>query len=173
MSESEIESERVSESAFWRFSLWYYQIPGIARACLAWQDNHGADVNILLFVIFLGDAGRYLSVDDIHRIDRSVTEWRARAVQPLRDLRRLLKDGLQPVASAHSEALRNNLKACELHAEQLQQEALERLFPVASVGTPGRSIDTVRNNISAYATLLGSVPGGLVEVLAASVTPRL
>jgi len=41
------------ESPFWRFSLRFYSRPGVAAACLALQDEAGADVNLMLFLLFL------------------------------------------------------------------------------------------------------------------------
>ena len=50
-------------SPFWRFSLATYRKPGVADACLALQDGCGVDVNVLLFVTWLGTQGRRLDAD--------------------------------------------------------------------------------------------------------------
>ena len=41
-------------SRFWDFSLEIYAKPGVAQACLALQDECGADVNLLLFCCWAG-----------------------------------------------------------------------------------------------------------------------
>ena len=45
-------------ASFWAFSLEFYARPGVAEACLALQDRHGLDVNILLLCCWLGWSGR-------------------------------------------------------------------------------------------------------------------
>src|SRR6202000_1576818 len=42
------------ESRFWTFSLAVYADPAVQRECLALQDDHGVDVNLLLFCAFVG-----------------------------------------------------------------------------------------------------------------------
>ena len=45
----------------WDFSLRVYRAPGVSDWCLALQDGHGADVNILLWAAWLGAAGLLLT----------------------------------------------------------------------------------------------------------------
>src|SRR5665213_163755 len=44
--------------SFWRFSQDFYALPGVAPACLALQDGHGRDVNLVLYGCWLGMSGR-------------------------------------------------------------------------------------------------------------------
>jgi uncharacterized protein (TIGR02444 family) len=39
------------DDPFWRFSLDLYGRPGVAPACLALQDEAGADVNLVLYLL--------------------------------------------------------------------------------------------------------------------------
>ena len=121
------------ESAFWQFSLAFYARPGVAAACLELQDNAGADVNVMFYVLFLATQRRQIERDDAAHIDASIKAWREIAVVPLRTLRRRLKTGVEPIAAADSEALRSAVKRIELEAERIEQEWLERSVP-ASVG---------------------------------------
>ena len=45
------------DSAFWRFSLELYARDGVPAACLALQDREGADVNLVLLALWLGESG--------------------------------------------------------------------------------------------------------------------
>ena len=142
------------ESAFWQFSLRFYGRPGVPELCLALQDEHGIDVNLLFLLIFLAKQGRRLSVDEIRAIDREIAPWRTNVVQPLRALRRQLKDGFPLVEAAANDALRSEIKRCELQAEKLQQEMMERRFTVGAAGAPCDVRAAAAANIAAYGALL-------------------
>jgi hypothetical protein len=43
---------------FWEYSLSHYVREGVADACLALQDGHGLDVNMLLYGAWLGSMGQ-------------------------------------------------------------------------------------------------------------------
>ncbi|WP_417617111.1 TIGR02444 family protein [Oceanisphaera sp.] len=42
---------------FWQFSEQHYARPGVAQACLQLQDEHGANVNLLLLLLMLEERG--------------------------------------------------------------------------------------------------------------------
>src|SRR5216683_1844224 len=71
------------ESLFWRFSLRFYSRPSVAAACLALQDEAGADVNLMLFLLFLAEHKRQVTREDIARLDSTVRRWRDCVVKPL------------------------------------------------------------------------------------------
>jgi uncharacterized protein (TIGR02444 family) len=154
-----------SESAFWRFSLRFYARDGVAPLCLALQDQHGIDVNILFLLIFFSLQRRRLSSEDTQKMDGASAAWRTRAVQPLRALRRDLKIGMTGMSAQTTEALRNDIKRCELHAERLQQEMLEHMFPVATTGTPSSIQEAAAANIAAYSTVISKTSGVLPDDL--------
>src|SRR3954451_15993160 len=112
-----------TESPFWRFSLEFYRREGVAPACLALQEAAGADVNLLLLLLWCARDGRRLAAADIAEIDALCAPWRAVAVVPLRDMRRGLKAPPALVRGAAAEAFRGKIKAVELEAERLQQQA--------------------------------------------------
>lgn len=150
-------------SAFWQFSLRFYQQPAVPPVCIALQDQQGVDVNFLFFILYLARNGRRLSLGEVQRIDASIRDWRLRIVQPLRAIRRELKTGIAPVAIADSAALRSAIQRDELLAERLQQEALEREFPLSSTGSAASPPAAATANIAAYGTLLGAVGGALPD----------
>jgi uncharacterized protein (TIGR02444 family) len=152
---------RKSDSAFWRFSLRFYARDGVAPLCLSLQDQHGIDVNLLFLLLFLAYQQRRVTPAEAQEIDHAAAAWRIRAVQPLRALRRDLKNGVAGMDATATEALRNEIKRCELHAERLQQEMLERSFPAASTGVTSTVKEAAPANIAAYGAVLGSVNGAL------------
>jgi uncharacterized protein (TIGR02444 family) len=154
-----------NDSAFWRFSLRFYARKGVAPLCLALQDQHGIDVNLLFFILFLSLQGRRLTPADVRRFDQAAAAWRARAVLPLRALRRDLKSGVAPMDIETTAALRAEIQRCELQAERLQQEMLECLFPPASVGAACSVAEAAAANVAAYGAIIGGLPDALVNEL--------
>ncbi len=153
------------DSAFWRFSLRFYAREGVAPICLALQDQHGVDVNLLFLLLFLASNQRRLTTAEVQRIDHASAAWRTRAVQPLRALRRDLKTGVASMDAQASEALRAEIKRCELHAERLQQEMLERTFPAATVGEVCAVKQAAAANLAAYGAVIGALPADAVQTL--------
>ncbi|MFC7333345.1 TIGR02444 family protein [Rhodocista pekingensis] len=111
----------------WRFSLAVYARPDVAPLCLALQDGHGADVNLLLWAAWLALVhGHTLTPGDLAAAEAAVAPWREGVVRPLRAVRRTLK-APEPPLPAGAGALRERIKAAELEAERLQQQVLDGL----------------------------------------------
>jgi uncharacterized protein (TIGR02444 family) len=130
---------------FWRFTLAYYARPGVSEACIALQDEHGFDVNLVLFCLWVGWSGRgRLSDAALADAETAARPWRTGVVVPLRSVRRVLKGS--PVPGA--EALRERVKAAELEGERLQHGILAALAPARG---PGRDqIGDAAANLGAY-----------------------
>jgi uncharacterized protein (TIGR02444 family) len=130
--------------AFWRFSLAFYQRPGVAAACLDLQDRFGRDVNLLLFACWVGISGRgRLSVADFASAEAQLEPWRRSVVEPLRTVRRLVKE------ESDSGELHAALQAVELKAERHSQNRLETLVPAAGQG-PETRLDDALANLTLY-----------------------
>jgi uncharacterized protein (TIGR02444 family) len=127
------------DSPFWRFSLGFYGRPGVAAACLALQDRHGADVNLILLALWLGTLGHRLDRPTGDRLARLARRWQMPALGPLRRVRRLLKRriaaGCLPWPEA-VEAVRGRLAAVELELEQVEQLLLEASAGPAAPASP-------------------------------------
>src|SRR5216683_2585181 len=93
-----------SGSPFWRFSLQFYRLPGVAAACIKLQEEAGVDVNLLLFLLWHGALGRRLSVAEVERLAQKIAAWRDLAVVPLRAIRRALKSAPALVEAGAAEA---------------------------------------------------------------------
>ena len=117
----------------WDFALGVYAQPGVAPALLRLQDECGADICLILFLLWRG-AGCHAQAD------AAIASWRAQVVHPLRAVRRALPPG----------DLRDRVKADELESERLQLLTLERLAP----DLPAQM--TAAEAMAAYATYLGT-----------------
>jgi uncharacterized protein (TIGR02444 family) len=145
-----------TDTPFWRFSLNYYRQAGVAEACIALQDDSGVDVNLMLFLLWLAASGRQLSVEDVKALDEAVRSWRDLTVIPIRKLRRKLKDAPTLVEAGKQEAFRTKIKAIELEAERLQQDALYGRSRSAPRGSEARPPAAARANLAAYERVLGA-----------------
>ena len=153
-------------SAFWDFSLRFYARPGVAAACLDLQDEAGADVNVVLYLLFLASQGRQLAKTEVTEIDNLVAVWREQVVRPLRSARRHLKNAAAPFAGDTAVRLRNAIKRSELEAERIQQLTIEQAFPCATFGSAAAAPPgAARANLDAYAAHLGGLPATAARVL--------
>ena len=142
-----------SGSPFWRFSLRLYRLPGVAEACIKLQEDAGCDVNLLLFLLWHAVHGRRLATQEIERLEQDIAPWRDRTVVPLRAVRRALKSPPALVEAGTTEAFRTRIKAVELEAERLQQEAMYARVREALLGEAAPSVaQAARANVGAYGT---------------------
>ena len=126
-------------SAFWRFSLDFYQRPGVAAACLALQDRHRVDVNLLLLAIWLGTVGHRLDPAAGRYLGRLGAHWQRPLVTPLRRVRRRLKQRRASPQLPWPEVIelcRGRLAEIELALEQAEQLLLERAVGSIRPGKP-------------------------------------
>ncbi len=160
------DEQPATETPFWRFSLNFYRQPGVSDACIALQDDCGVDVNLLLFLFWLASDDRQLSADEVKKLDDNVRDWRNLTIVPIRDARRKLKGAATLVAPGKQEAFRTKVKAIELDAERLQQEALYELTRSGPLGADAAPPAAARANVAAYEGVMGvSFPKQSVDVL--------
>jgi uncharacterized protein (TIGR02444 family) len=148
-------------SAFWDFSLDIYARPGVAAACLALQDRHGLDVNLLLACLFLGTQGRVLSRAALEQAMDEVEALHARVIRPLRAARRELKRQVEGggVMADALVRLRAQLKAAELDAEHIEQLMIEAVLAPAETA-PGAPVSACHGNLNAYLAAMRVHPDG-------------
>ena len=159
----------VSKSPFWQFSIKFYAVPGVAQACIELQDQANVDVNILFYLLWNATQGRAFNAADVTEIEHRIGPWRDVAVIPIRNIRRALKVPPPVIEPAAAEGLRTRIKAVELEAERLQQEALYGLAESSRLGRPAPSkADAAQDSISSYQGVIGPFPPGpLATVLSA------
>ena len=158
MSES-IAREPPEKSPFWRFSVTFYAAPGVAPACIELQDKAGVDVNVLFFLLWNATERRALNAAEISEIEHAIGPWRDMAVVPIRNVRRALKTPPSVMSPDAAESLRTRVKAVELEAERLQQEALYGLAKSGPLGRPTASpAEAARDSVSSYQGVIGPFP---------------
>jgi uncharacterized protein (TIGR02444 family) len=119
--------------SLWGWALVAYERPGTAEACLRLQDDFGQNTSYLLWAWWARATDEGL----LARAAAAARAWDETALKPLRAVRRSLKTACPPVADDAREALREEVKAAELHAERVLVETLERLGGGPGVGASG------------------------------------
>ena len=102
----------------WRFTVEMYGRDGVAPLFLTLQERCGLDVNMMLFMFYLGQKGR--APHSISALEMAVKDWRDKVIIPLRQTRRYLKNQSRETA----QALRQKVKSDELQAERIEQHIL-------------------------------------------------
>ena len=138
------------DNPFWSFSLAVYAAPGVSAECLALQDASGIDVNVLLFCAWLGATKRsVLTLEDFAAVEAAVEPWRDTVIQPMRGVRRGIK-AMPDSTNDDVAALRKDVAAVELRAEQIEQAMLYRAMPALSAPTAAATAESAtRRNVSA------------------------
>ena len=109
------ESNKGKRNPFWQFSLDYYAKPGVQAICLKLQNEHEADVNVLLYALWLAGQGRVLCMSELLRSEELVEVQAA-----VRDLREYRSHQRGKVNSQ----VYQQLKDRELQAEKIVQDVL-------------------------------------------------
>jgi len=155
------ESALTRKSPFWRFSVKFYAAHGEAQACIELQDRAKVDVNVLFFLLWNATQNRALDHTAVAELDRMIGAWRDATVIPLREIRRTLKAPPPVMAPAAAEGFRTRIKAVELEAERLQQEALYELARSSRLGQPSASpAKAAQTSIDGYQAIIGPFPPG-------------
>ena len=150
---------RRAPNPFWRYSLRVYRQDGVEQACLALQDDYGADVNLLLFCGWVASEGRCLDGRRLRRAVARVRDWQSRVIVPLRQARRAHKRlaGAAGPASDSARSQHRRLLALELELECVEQSLLAEL--AASWPQRRRALppaEAARANLARYLQLLSS-----------------
>ena len=159
-------NDPVRKSPFWRFSIKFYGVPCVAQACIDLQDQANVDVNILFFLLWNATQGRTYNKADVAEVERQIGAWREMAVVPIRNVRRALKSPPPVLTPDAAESLRTRVKAVELEAERLQQEALYDLAQSSRLGRPAPSpAQAARKSVEAYQAVLGPMPAAPLDIV--------
>ncbi len=146
----------------WEFSLYHYARPGVSDACLNLQDEHGANVNIVFWVMWLGFRGQLLEAAQLVQAQRKVHSWDQHYLLPLRQLRRRLKVEFG-TSDKSIEAVRSQIKQAELLAEKHLQKLLETV-PGSPVPSAADHATVMARNLRVYLYTL-AVSENLVDSL--------
>jgi uncharacterized protein (TIGR02444 family) len=154
---------------FWTFSLGYYRGAGVSEACLELQDNCGVDVNVVLFLLWQASQRRRLAAADVKALADKVWPWQVEVIGPIRALRRRLKSNAPLLDKGPAELFRTKIKAIELEAERLQQDAMAALAAGLKTDSAASAEAAARASIAAYESALGrSFTAAAVDTLIAA-----
>jgi len=143
----------------WAFALRFYARPGVAAACLALQDDAGADVCLVLHLLHLATGRMTATPASVAALDATARPWREAVVHPLRGVRRWLRQ-----SSDETDGLREAVKAAELDAERrLLTMLAEHKAATQPAASPEEAAET---SLHAYADLLGQDRAIMTPLLA-------
>src|SRR5207244_4570716 len=110
---------------------------------------------------------RAFAAADVAALEARIGGWREATVVPLRAVRRALKSPPGLVAPGTAEAFRTRIKAVELEAERLQQEAMYELAATSPLGRAVTSgAEAARLNVAAYASMRAiAFPSAAVDTI--------
>ena len=145
-----------ASEGFWDFSVRTYRTEGVPDACLSLQDEHGADVNMLLYCCWVGAYKGKFDQALFDSCSEFSSRWADKVVKPLRSARTWMKHAGCEAESVPTEAcmkLRDDIKSVEFAAEKMQQEVLESLVSVEAMRDD--ALDGVIANLLCYAEYAG------------------
>ncbi len=105
-------------AAFWQFSLAFY--PNHQPLFLQLQDQHQANINLLLCLCWLSRQQRQLTTAQLTQIIAAIEPVNQHVTVPLRQIRRNLP--------ANTLQFKPAILAVELQAEQAEQQAIARVL---------------------------------------------
>jgi len=110
MTKNDSEKEIRLENSLWDYACQVYSQAGVEAELLALQDDHGADINLILQAMWLASEGKVWTQTCI---PNDYEKWMEEQVLPLRQMRRSMKADW-----AGYEDFRQQVKKLELKAEQ-------------------------------------------------------
>ena len=145
---------------FWDFSLALYGRPAVAPACLALQDEHGADVNVLMWCCWIGASGRgVVEPAELDTVLAAVRWWQDDVVMPLRHVRRRLKGVSSTAPEDVVETVRKRIAKVEIDTEHVQQLMLSAMArPARATRAAERRAGDAARNLKRYVAALGAAP---------------
>ncbi|KAB7623989.1 TIGR02444 family protein [Alkalilimnicola sp. S0819] len=114
----------------WNFAVAVYERDGVKAACLRVQARYGVSISTLFAAVWTGSHGYgRLGATELEDTARRATEWHRDVIQPIRALRRQLRQ--QPPQGVEDETyrLRKQLLERELDAERIEQKLFLMDFP--------------------------------------------
>lgn len=165
----------------WDYATRVYGRGKAQDACLALQDRHGLDVNVMLFCCWVASSGRGTFRDgELDQALQAVADWRDNAINALHGLKLYLKGDVRPAPKTLSDDLRRVVVECELHAEHIEVLMLHAAMTRVGTGTFDRlqQIEDSLANLFAYLARVGISTddddlGALIEILIAAFPDEL
>lgn len=141
------------DNPLWKYACQVYSQLGVEAALLELQDEHGADINLILQALWLASEGQEWTKACI---PNDYSQWMTEQVLPLRQMRRSIKIEWVEQRGAGYEDFRQQVKKLELKAEQY---ALAILFDKGLNEAVIEPEVALLNNLNALAQQFGLVAG--------------
>lgn len=110
------------QQTVWALMLKLYEANGVQPVCLQLQDQYGVGVSALLSVMILGYLGEPpLSQVTTEQTLKRAAHWQQTVIEPLRAVRRRLREVTPADQAEAAESLRKSLLSQEIAAEKIQQ----------------------------------------------------
>lgn len=113
------------KSELWNYSTHIWTLPGVEDLCINLQTEYDANVNLLIYCLWLGEQKRCLNEDDLQVMLDTVKPWQT-MIKPLRDSRRMMQQQMIAMPGELVEQSIANMKEMEINAEHMAQMALEK-----------------------------------------------
>ena len=156
-------ADALPDHPFWTYSLQLYAQAGVTDACLKLQDEHGLDVNMVLFCIWSGLAGPgELTPEELKEAIERGGRWQTEVVERIRWIRRTLKEDPVGAEAEFAQQFRPRAQALELAAEHVEQLTLAGLVPLER---GARNQTAAQSNLANYLTACGIDAGSQAHQL--------
>lgn len=109
----------ILDNPFWQFSLLQWKNNALQQQLLDLQNIQNYRINFLLLSMWLSFEQKDINPHYTFLMDKS-SEWHSNIVEPIRNARKTLSNQ----NTLHTNALKKQLQACELQAEQIDQALL-------------------------------------------------
>ena len=142
-------ADRISADELWQFSLALY--PKVKPACLRLQDEHGANVNLLLLLCLLEERQLSLAREQLCQLSTTLQRFSVQFTQPLRALRKQSCTAM--LTTEQQQLLKQSLLQTELRLEKLEQQLLlQHCPPLTDSAAPLLELYLAQltNDITAY-----------------------
>lgn len=114
----------------WDFAVAIYEMEGVKKACLSIQARYGLSISLLLGAVWSGAEGYgRLGATELETAIRRGVEWHRDIIEPMRALRRRLRQSPPQGMERRTERLRHQLLEQELEAERIEQRLFLEDFP--------------------------------------------
>lgn len=134
---TEREDLDAAAARLWEFAVALYEMEGVKTACLRIQARYGLSISLLLGAVWTGSSGYgRLGATDLETAIRRGVEWHREIIEPMRALRRRLRQAPPEGLEKTTERLRRAVLDQELEAERIQQRLFLEDFPAACPVAP-------------------------------------
>jgi len=144
-----------NDTPLWLFSLEFYAHDHVSECLLAIQDSSKANVNIILYLLWLASNFKQLSKTEISSIINSTENWTQNVVIQIREVRRYLKLMHRSAVRLPILSFKDKVKELEIQAEKIEQMLFYQMEVESPFGMPvNDAILAGRENLRSYEQLL-------------------